>query len=325
MYFEGLCVSPYRPSTYPRRMKIFALLIAVTIVSTSMAAAQANERIPVLIVDGFSNHDWEQTTAVTKWILESSGLFTVDVTTIPTDSTARQAWTLNAEPYAAIVQNSNNLTAEHLTWPEHAERELESYVRGGGGLYILHSANNAFLHWEAYEEMIGLGWRPLDAGYALEVTEDGEIVRIPPGEGGRTHHGDRFDAVIRKLNNHPINQDYPDRWMTANTEVYSYPRGAAKNIEVLSYALDESDTERLWPTEWVVSYGDGRVYNASLGHLWHDETYPEAYRCIGFQTTLIRAVEWAATGAVTYPVPDDFPTQDATSLRPYEELPIELR
>src|SRR5690625_1621869 len=98
MYFEGMCVSPHHSFTYPRRMKIFALLIAVTIVSTSVATAQANERIPVLIVDGFSNHDWEQTTAVTKWILESSGLFTVDVTTIPTDSTARQAWTLNAEP-----------------------------------------------------------------------------------------------------------------------------------------------------------------------------------------------------------------------------------
>lgn len=41
--------------------------------------AQTNEVISVLIIDGFSNHDWKQTTEVTKWILEESGRFEVDV------------------------------------------------------------------------------------------------------------------------------------------------------------------------------------------------------------------------------------------------------
>jgi hypothetical protein len=37
-------------------------------------------------------------------------------------------------------------------------------------------------------------------------------------------------------------------------------------------------------------------------------------RCLGFQTILARAVEWAATGAVTIPVPADFPGPDQASL-----------
>jgi hypothetical protein len=51
-----------------------------------------------------------------------------------------------------------------------------------------------------------------------------------------------------------------------------------------------------------------------MGHLWKGEIYPPAYRCIGFQTTMIRATEWLATGKVTYPVPGNFPTKDSLSL-----------
>jgi len=51
-----------------------------------------------------------------------------------------------------------------------------------------------------------------------------------------------------------------------------------------------------------------------MGHLWKGDIFPPAYRCIGFQTTMIRVTEWLATGKVTYPVPKDFPTKDAVSL-----------
>jgi hypothetical protein len=51
-----------------------------------------------------------------------------------------------------------------------------------------------------------------------------------------------------------------------------------------------------------------------MGHLWKGDIYPPAYRCIGFQTTLIRVTEWLATGKVTYQVPANFPTANSTSL-----------
>jgi len=52
-----------------------------------------------------------------------------------------------------------------------------------------------------------------------------------------------------------------------------------------------------------------------LGHLWRNGP-DTAMRCVGFQTMLIRGVEWAAYGAVTYPVPQDFPTASEIKLRP---------
>jgi type 1 glutamine amidotransferase len=103
-------------------------------------------------------------------------------------------------------------------------------------------------------------------------------------------------------------------------ELYRYARGPAANITVLSAAQD-SVTAEIWPVEWVVGYGKGKVYASSMGHLWKGDTYPVSYRCIGFQTTLIRATEWLATGKVTYPVPPGFPTKEATSLRAEGDIP----
>src|SRR5271166_1847915 len=54
----------------------------------------------------------------------------------------------------------------------------------------------------------------------------------------------------------------------------------------------------------AIHYGKGRVYTTMLGHLWKD-CQDTAMRCVGFQTILIRGVEWATTGRVTYPVPKD--------------------
>ncbi|WP_159475125.1 ThuA domain-containing protein [Dyadobacter sp. 3J3] len=278
--------------------------------------AQKKKPIPVLIVDGFSNHDWKQTTAVTKWLLEESGRFLVEVSSIPADSLERSVWNPDFSKYALIVQNTNNIQNPSLRWPGQAEKKLEEYVRNGGGLYILHSANNAFPHWKEYDKMIGLGWRRASEGYALEIVGAKTITRIAPGEGEGTGHGDRFNALIQVLTPHPINKGYPIQWQTANTEVYYFPRGPAENISVLSCAFDSTSTHRTWPVEWVVRYGKGRVYNSSLGHLWKGESYPPAYRCMGYQTTVIRAAEWLATGKVTFPIPADFPTASKQSLRP---------
>ena len=299
----------------------FAFIFGGLIVFLSIeVTAQKKEVIPVLIVDGFSNHDWKQTTALTKWILEGSGRFAVDVSTIPDDSIARFSWRADFKKYQVIIQNTNNIWEPHLQWPAAAEKELEEYVRNGGGLYILHSGNNAFAHWKEYDRMIGLGWRSKASGYALEVGTDKNIVRFNPGEGMDTGHGDRFNALIQILNRHPINNGYPDQWQTANTEVYYFPRGPAENLTVLSYAYDSTSTHKMWPVEWVVTYGKGRVYNSSMGHLWKGETYPAAYRCVGYQTTVIRATEWLATGNVTYPVPDNFPTKTSLSLKNEEDF-----
>ena len=277
---------------------------------------QDNSRlINVLIVDGFSNHDWKQTTKVTKQILEKSGLFKVSVSTTPSIPVGEEwnKWEPKFSDFDVVIQNTNNIQDKEFNWPVKVQKSLEKYVRSGGGLYVLHSANNAFSDWEEYNLMIGLGWRSKEEGIALQIDDSGELVKIPKGEGKSTYHGPRNDEVIHILSSHPINVDFPDAWKTPDMELYKYARGPAKDLTVLSFA-NEAETNINWPVEWVLVYGDGRVYNSSMGHLWKGETYPISYQCIGFQTTLIRATEWLATGNVSYKVPENFPTEKSISL-----------
>lgn len=296
-------------------LKIIHFIFLCAITLSCDTNSQANKK-RVLIVDGFSNHDWKQTTLVVRSILEESGLFSIDVSTIPVEDSMKLAsWLPEFSAYDVVIQNTNNVHNKALKWPRQVEQELEEYVEGGGGLYILHSANNAFPHWEEYNMMIGLGWRSKDDWPAIQIGTDGALIRIPVGEGKSTTHGPRTDETIYKLTDHPINQSFPDAWMTPNMELYEYPRGPAKNMTILSYAYHE-ETDKNWPVEWVVDHGKGRVYNSSMGHLWEDDVYPPGYRCVGFQTTLIRATEWLAKGKTSYKVPEEFPSESKVVVQP---------
>ncbi len=279
--------------------------------------AQSGPKIRALIVDGFSNHDWRKTTAFLRDTLSATGLFEVEVSTSPDepDSPAWASWRPDFRAYDLVLQNSNNIQRPELRWPREVELALESYVRSGGGLLIHHSANNAFPHWAEYDRMIGLGWRDKDAGVALRLDPEGRITRIPPGQGENTSHGPRQDTVVIRRGEHPIHSGYPPRWLTPDIEVYTYARGPVEELTVLSYGRHHA-ADTWWPLEWTVGYGQGRVYNSSFGHIWKtDEGIPDRVRCVGFQTTLIRAAQWVAAGRVSFPVPADFPGEHAIRLR----------
>jgi hypothetical protein len=36
-------------------------------------------------------------------------------------------------------------------WPEAVKKDFVEYVRKGGGVYVFHSAENAFVGWKAYD------------------------------------------------------------------------------------------------------------------------------------------------------------------------------
>jgi type 1 glutamine amidotransferase len=278
-------------------------------------------KIKVLIVDGYSNHNWQLTTKLLRGILEPTGLFEVAVSTAPpkADAPGWDQWRPKFQDYDVVIQTCNDLGGGP-SWPKEVQEALVKYVKDGGGMFDFHSANNAFVHWKEYNDMIGLGWRKKDFGWAIAVTDNGTLVRIPPGEGLDTKHGPQSDVVIHNLGEHPIHDGLPAKWKTPHLEVYYYCRGPAENLQVISYGYD-ARTKMNWPTEWVVSYGKGRVYNATFGHVWKDDVQPPAMRCAGVQTILIRALQWLAGRPVTYPVPKDFPTETALSIRPEIPLP----
>lgn len=298
---------------------VVAALLPTGVLTAATAPAPTGP-IRVLIVDGFSNHDWKLNTALIRGILAPTSLFTVAVSTAPPTAASPgwDTWRPKFSAYDVVLQTCNDIS-NGPSWPREVQADLEAYVSHGGGLYVWHSGNNAFPTWPAYNDMIGLGWRKKEFGPALAIDADEKLITIPAGEGQNTGHGARVNTVVKRLGDHPIHAGLPRQWQTPDIEVYYYARGPAKNLTVLSYGLDPK-TAMNWPLEWTVSYGEGRVYTSTFGHVWKGDTQPERMRCAGVQTVVIRALQWLARREVTYPVPADFPTAEKISVR--GEIPL---
>ena len=78
----------------------------------------------------------------------------------------------------------------------------------------------------------------------------------------------------------------------------------------------------LWPVEWTTTYGKGRVYISTYGHVWPGDVDPPGLRDAAVQTIIPRALEWLARRPVTYPVPQDFPGASAVSLREHDSVSV---
>lgn len=279
----------------------------------------------MLIVDGFSNHDWRQSTRLLRGILDEAGEFDVSVNTMPAmGSDAWANWRPDFAAYDVVIQtcNDNGGNGELAgvkklpEWPEPVKKDFADYVRNGGGVFIFHSAENAFVGWKEYEQMVGLCWRRVDYGTAIQLTDAGKVVRIPPGEGRGTGHGQRGDVLVTRLGNDPIHKGMPPKWLTPGLEVYYYARGPAEHVHVLAYARDDQPgLGMLWPVEWATTFGKGRVYVSTYGHVWDGDVEPASMRDAAVQTIIPRALEWLARRPVLFPVPKDFPGPDAVSVR----------
>jgi type 1 glutamine amidotransferase len=272
--------------------------------------ASAAEKLKVLIIDGQSNHEWKITTPLLVDMLEKSGRFTATVATTPPKGGDMSGFRPKFADYDVVMSNYNG-----ERWPAATEQEFVEYVRGGKGFVTVHSANNSFPTWPEYNEIIGLGgWEKRDEKWGPYVYYKGnELVRDEtPGRCG--HHGPQHEYAVELRNaEHPITKGLPMKWMHTKDELYDSLRGPAKDLTVLATAYSEpkfDGTDRDEPMLMVLKYGKGRVFHTALGHADY------SMKCAGFITTLLRGTEWVATGEVTIPVPEDFPTDQKTSSRP---------
>lgn len=292
--------------------------LLVTALSLGIAlASQAADKIKVLIIDGQNNHKWESTTPVMKASLEASGVFAVDVSTSPpaakkakpeevaTLAERWKSWRPKFSDYAVVISNYNG-----ERWPAEVDKTFLDYVSNGGGFVCVHAANNSFPDWPEYNQVIGVGgWggRNEKSGPKLYVV-NGKLMRdTSPGPGG--NHGKQHEFQITLHNtDHPITKGMPPVWMHSQDELYNSLRGPAENLEVLASAVSET-TNNSEPMMLVLSYGKGRVFHTPMGHADY------SMACKGFQETLERGTEWAATGKVerTAALPADFPTADKAS------------
>jgi type 1 glutamine amidotransferase len=293
----------------------FWALTGVLALLPALAHAGDKAKVRVLLVDGQNNHDWRATTPIMKKALEESGRFTVEVASFlksPSDkpgSVPSIALPPDLDKYDVVLSNYNG-----ASWPSDFNQALESRLKNGKvGLVIVHAANNAFGGWKEYNLMIGMGWRDKNYGKRLKLDDQGKTILVPPGKDGNTSHAytGPFAITVRDAD-HPVTKGMPTEWMHARDELYDNLRGPIENIHLLATAIapQGKGTGVHEPMIFTISYGKGRVFHTPMGH---DLT---AMRCIGFLTTLQRGTEWAATGAVTLPIPPNFPTASKESSLP---------
>jgi type 1 glutamine amidotransferase len=281
------------------------LLLAAVALTGLTPTTHAGDKttIRVIIIDGQNNHNWVATTPVMKKELEDSGRFTVDVATSPPIPNAFASWTIDFDKYDVVVSNYNG-----QPWPKAINEGLEQRLKTGKiGLVIVHAANNAFGGWKEYNLMIGMGWRGANGGERLYLDEQGSPVKVPSGNGEGSGHrySGVFNVTVRD-ESHPVTRGMPREWMHAGDELYDNMRGPIENVHMLATAYSKG-TKVHEPMIWTVSYGKGRVFHTPMGH------DANAMRCVGFAATLQRGTEWAATGAVTLALPENFPTDKKIS------------
>jgi uncharacterized protein len=276
------------------------------------AALAGAAPIKVMLLDGQSGgpyHDWRATTPVMKKQLEQTGLFQVDVVTAPPSGADFSGFHPDFSKYQVVVSNLDS-----PEWPSELMTSFEQYMKNGGGLVVVHAADNAFPKWKAYNLMIGIGgWRGRNAESGpMWYYKDGKLASDPtPGNAGS--HGARLQfQVTARDPQHPVLKGLPPVWMHAPDELYATLRGPGENMKVLATAHSEPSNKGTGhdePILMVIQYGKGRVFHTTMGH------DVAALHCAGFATTFQRGTEWAATGKVTQKVPSDFPTADKVSVR----------
>jgi uncharacterized protein len=295
-----------------------ALLLPVLALTASAAPPVMQARIKVMILTGQCNqyHNWTVSSAAIKRMLDDAGKFDVTVVTSPAQRQDMSGFRPTFAGYGAVVMDY-----EGDEWPEPTKQAFVEYVRGGGGLVLVHAADNAFPKWQEFLEISGVGgWAGRDENWGPKVRwRDGKMVLDATTPGNATHPPKHDFLIVSRAPEHPILKGLPGGWLHASDEVYSQLRGPAKNLQVLATALADKargGTGEDEPMFMTIQYGKGRVFHNTLGHVGPKDVEPVAsLRSVDFIVSMQRGTEWAATGRVTQPVPPDFPTGARISLR----------
>jgi type 1 glutamine amidotransferase len=260
--------------------KILFSVLGLLVLSCPMLAAD-KEPNQVLIITGDHGHQWKQTTPFLKELLTKAGM-KVDVTETP----AKDLTTANLAKYDVLFLNYKDTKngGPDTRWSDDNKKAFTEAVESGKGLVVYHHASSAFTGGSGFdaefEKVIAGGWRK-------------------QGNHGKRHV---FSVTIRNAD-HPITRGMPAEFQHANDELYQnsvmFPDSVVLATAYSDKSIDPKNSGKMEPVVWVSKFGKGRVCENVLGH------DVAAMKDTGFQTLMIRCVEWAARGDVHYPVPSE--------------------
>lgn len=253
------------------------LLVAAAAPNGAVQIDDQPQKLPVLLVSGANNHDWEWTHKSLAAILEESGRFDVTITLEPGKDLADEA--LLARMRAVVLDYNGP------RWGEAAEQAFEQAVDAGLGVTVVHAANNAFEGWDEYEAIVGHLWRE--------------------GTGHGRFHG--FDVEIVQRS-HPITAQLPHLYAHPDELYHGLVNTQGVSRRVLAEAHSDVATggsgARV-PMILVGRYGAARIFHTPLGHVWPDAHETRvSHEDPQFRNLIVRGTEWAASGHVSEVDPD---------------------
>jgi uncharacterized protein len=254
------------------RALTLALVLCAVGVSTAYAAP-----LRALLLTGQNNHDWRSTTPFLKQQLEATGRFAVDVTEDPSHLSLG-----DLRAYDVLIDNYFG-----DAWSEATNAAFLQYLDEGGGVVVIHAADNAFVGWAEFESLVGALWR---AG---------------------TGHGTRHRYVVTlKQPEHPILRGLSHFLHTPDELYHKLQWSPDSQAEVIADAYsrpEEGGTGNYEPMLIVNRWGRGRMFHTAMGH--DNVSLGDPVHAV----ILARGAEWAATGKVTLAVPADLPNEYLTS------------
>lgn len=246
-----------------RKNTVLIFRLTTFILSELLISLQlsAQEHVPMLILSGQNNHDWQKTTPVLEKIFGESGLFTVAITNRP--DTLKYA---DYQKFRLVVSNWNTWPDTSTRWAQTKEQAFTQYINEGGGALFLHAGGSSFYGWLDYHSIAIGRW------------------------GKNTAHGSIGEAMVHFSNTkHPITQGLKDFAITdeiwENTDIcpsatslgWAQKKGPDGTLEAAKY-----------PAILINQYGKGRSFYTILGHDENVLSNPD------LQQLLIRAATWTS-------------------------------
>ncbi len=199
----------------------------------------------VLLLIGGKYHSWAGCAEIISNVLRRSGRYEVTVT----DDRSVLAGALGDYDALALYCQGGEMTDEQ-------EKHVTEFIRGGGALIGLHSANTAFTNSSAFVKLLGSAF---------------------------DHHPHEHQDVHVKITDpeHPVTVRLGD--FDIHDELYVL-KDLADDVEVLAETRYQG---RPLPVAYVRTEGKGRVFYCSLGHSEKQFRHPH------LRKLLLHGADWA--------------------------------